>query len=64
VSVSVKDGLAELLIGEVVDFDPLGNPGGVLPAAVLESSHELLLLGIDRDHRLALLCMLGDLAAW
>jgi hypothetical protein len=48
---AVRDGLAELLVGEVVDVDLLGLRGRLaLPAAVLERPHEFLLLGVNADH--------------
>ena len=49
---AVRDGLAQLLVGEVVHVDPLGLPGRlVLPAAVLELPDQFLLLGVHRYHR-------------
>ena len=51
---AVREGFAELYVGEVVDVDLLWLPGRlVLPAAVLERPHELLLRGVDADHGLA-----------
>ena len=50
---TVRDGLAQLGVEEVVDLDRDRVPDpGVLPAGVLERPDELLLLSIDADHRL------------
>src|SRR5262249_45611250 len=52
----VRDGLAQFLILEVVNADFLRRPfGAPLPAWVLEIPHQLLLLRVHRDHRLAAL---------
>ena len=51
---AVGDRLAQLLVHEVVDADLFGlAAGALLPSAVLEISDQLLLLGVNRDHRLA-----------
>ena len=49
----VRIGLAEGLVGEVVDLDLLGVAGWTpLPATVLVGPHQLFLLGVDADHRI------------
>src|SRR5439155_6411648 len=50
---AVGDRLAELLVLEVVHTDQLGLAlGPPLPPGVLEIPDQLLLFGVDRDHRL------------
>ena len=50
---AIGDGLAQVLVGEVVDVDAFGLTHGlVLASAVLELPDQFLLLGVDRDHRL------------
>src|SRR5258708_6544305 len=49
----IRDGFAQFLVDEIIDFDFLGLPFGAPPlAAVFIHSHEFLLLRIDTDHRL------------
>jgi hypothetical protein len=49
---AVGDRLADRIAGEVVDVDQLGLALRLpLPSCVLEVAHELLLLGVHREHR-------------
>ena len=51
---AVRDGLAEVLVGEVVHVDLLGLAAGPpFPATVLVPPDQLLLLGVHADHRAA-----------
>ena len=50
---AVRDDLAKFGVNEVMDIDVLGlSRGSPLPTGILEPAHQLLLLGVDRDHRL------------
>src|SRR5215468_3029530 len=58
----VRDGLAQLQVGEVVALDPgrlAGRPP--FPAAVVVVADQLLLLGVHADHRLPSIPVLPDL---
>ncbi len=60
---AVGDRLAQVLIHEIVDVDPLRLPGRpVLASGVLEVSDQFFFLRVHRDHRLACSHMLTDLA--
>ena len=51
---AVRDRLAQVLVREIVDVDPLGLALRLpFPPPVLEGADQLLLLGVHRDHRLA-----------
>ena len=51
---AVRDGLAQLLVHEVVHVDPLRLAARMpFPPTVLEVADQLLLLGVHADHRVA-----------
>ena len=60
---AIRDRLAQVLAGEVVDIDTFALPGGlVLTPTVFELPDEFFLLGVNRDHWLASGFVLGGLA--
>src|SRR6516225_12337783 len=60
----VRDGLAQLLVDEVVGVHPLGIALGPPGAALVRiGADQLLLLGVHADHRLARSQVCGDLPA-